>query len=52
MKELNFDFNANFSAKEKIIEIISLTISGITIIDIKSVYLTLTNEKREYELEI
>ena len=35
----------SFSARETITEIMSLTISGITVTDIGSVYLTLTNEK-------
>ena len=39
------ELEVSFSERETITEIISLTISGITVTDIESVYLTLTNEK-------
>ena len=39
------EVEVSFLARETITEIIPLTISGITVIDIKSVYLTLANEK-------
>ena len=35
----------SFSAREIITEIVSLTISKITVTDIESIYLTLTNEE-------
>ena len=42
---LPVEVEVSFSAREIITEISSLTISEITVTDIESVYLTLTNEK-------
>ena len=42
----------SFSAREIITEIVSLTISKITVTDIESIHLTLTNEELWYEHEI
>ena len=49
---LLIELEVSFSTWETITEIVSLTISRITVIDIKSVYLTFANEKGEYEHEV